>query len=276
MANKTVAAISSFVMRGAVGLRAIGFAMERRGHTVWAVPTVVMPWHPGLGRSTRAPADALVPQLGELAGHAAALDAVLTGYFATAAQVEAAARFIDAVRDARPDAPIVVDPVTGDEGGRYVPDAVAEAVHRLLVPRADVITPNINELRDLAGAATAEAARSLGVPHVIVTSAVDEAGETGSWLVSADALERVVHPRIAHPARGTGDLFAGVFTAALAEGATPHEALIEASAATYAVVARSGEEALDLAGCQDAIAAPDRAPITAPIAAPVTVSTPGR
>ena len=92
MSEKTVAAISSFVMRGAVGLRAITFALERRGVTVWAVPTVVMPWHPGLGRSTRTPADALPEQLAELSAHASRIDAVLTGYFASAAQVEAAAR----------------------------------------------------------------------------------------------------------------------------------------------------------------------------------------
>ena len=143
---KTVAVVSSFVMRGAVGLRANVFALERRGVTVWAVPTVLLPWHPGLGPSTRTPSADLPRQLDELADHAAGLDGVLTGYFASAAQVAAAAGFIDRLRAVRPDALVVVDPVTGDEGGRYVPDAVAEAIHRELVPRADVITPNINEL----------------------------------------------------------------------------------------------------------------------------------
>lgn len=250
-------------MRGAVGLRAITFALERRGVTVWSVPTVVMPWHPGLGRSTRAPAELLPAQLDELGAHAARLDAVLTGYFASAAQVEAAARLIDRVREARPDAHIVVDPVTGDEAGRYVPDAVAEAIHHHLVPRADMITPNRNELADLAGAATPEAARALGLKAAIVTSAIDADGEVGAWLVTPDGLSTVAHPRVERPARGTGDLFSGVLTAALVSGFDPHEALVEASAATYAVVSASPEEALDLAGCQAAIAAPDHAPITA-------------
>ena len=249
-------------MRGAVGLRAITFALERRGVTVWAVPTVVMPWHPGLGRSTRAPAELLPVQLDELGAHAARLDAVLTGYFASAAQVEAAARLIVRVREARPDAHIVVDPVTGDEAGRYVPDAVAEAIHHHLVPRADMITPNRNELADLAGAATPEAARALGLKAAIVTSAIDADGEVGAWLVTPDGLSTVAHPRVERPARGTGDLFSGVLTAALVSGFDPHEALVEASAATYAVVSASPEEALDLAGCQAAIAVPDRTPIT--------------
>ena len=250
-------------MRGAVGLRAITFALERRGVTVWAVPTVVMPWHPGLGRSTRTPADALPEQLAELSAHASRIDAVLTGYFASAAQVEAAARFIDSVRAARPDAPIVIDPITGDEGGRYVPDAVAEAIHGHLVPRADIITPNRNELADLAGAATPEAARALGLEAtIVVTSAVLTDDTVGAWLVTPDGLATVAHPRVEHPARGTGDLLSGVLTAALVSGRDPYAALVEASAATYAVVSASSEEALDLAGCQAAIAVPDRTPIT--------------
>ncbi|MEM9224699.1 MAG: pyridoxal kinase, partial [Pseudomonadota bacterium] len=125
--SRTVVAISSFVMRGTVGLRAAVFALERRGATVWAAPTVILPWHPGLGPSTRAAVDPLPKQLDELAAHAGAVDLVLTGYFASAAQVDAAARFIKAVRETRRDALVVVDPVTGDENGRYVPDAVAEA-----------------------------------------------------------------------------------------------------------------------------------------------------
>jgi len=254
----TVAAISSLVMRGAVGLRAIGFALERRGHTVWPVPTVVMPWHPGFGPSTRTPAAALAKQLAELGQHAGALDAVLTGYFASADDVAAAATFLDTVRAARPDALFVVDPVTGDEGGRYVPDAVAEAIHSRLVPRADIITPNINELQDLTGSRDPGAARALAVPQVIVTSAVSRPDAIGAALVTAEGGGEVVHPRLETVARGTGDLFSGVLTAALVEGMDALDALAEASAATYGVAARSGPDTLDLAGCQALIATPDR------------------
>ncbi|GAB5447314.1 PfkB family carbohydrate kinase [Gymnodinialimonas sp.] len=254
---KTVAAVSSFVMRGAVGLRANVFALERRGVTVWAVPTVLLPWHPGLGPSTRTPSADLPRQLDELADHAAALDGVLTGYFASAAQVVAAAGFIDRLRAVRPDALVVVDPVTGDEGGRYVPDAVADAIHRELVPRADVITPNINELRDMAGDTAPASVRALGVPQVIVTSALGDAEMTGSTLVTPDRIASVTHNCVSDVARGTGDLFAGVLMAALVAGMDGPAALREASAATLAVLSRSGSEALDLGGCQDLIAAPD-------------------
>jgi len=49
----TVIVISSHVVRGSVGNRAAVFALETLGHQVWALPTVVLPWHPGHGRSTR-------------------------------------------------------------------------------------------------------------------------------------------------------------------------------------------------------------------------------
>ena len=47
-----VIVISSHVMRGSVGNRAAVFALETLGYPVWAVPTIVMPWHPGHGPST--------------------------------------------------------------------------------------------------------------------------------------------------------------------------------------------------------------------------------
>ena len=83
-----VIAISSHVVRGSVGNRAAVFALETLGHPVWSLPTVLMPWHPGHGPSTRMlipdesfsrAIDDLIasPKLGEV-------KAVLTGYFGSA------------------------------------------------------------------------------------------------------------------------------------------------------------------------------------------------
>lgn len=257
MSGRTVAAISSLVMRGAVGLRAIQFALERRGATVWAIPTVVMPWHPGLGPSTRTAMADLPAQLAELSARAGEVDAVLTGYFASPGQVRAAARFVDAVRAARPDAPVLVDPVTGDERGRYVPDAVAEAIRDELLTRADVATPNANELADLSGCGdTVAAARGLGPPAVVVTSAGAGAGRTGAMLVDARETVTAEHRMVDPAPRGTGDLFGAVFLSARLSGMAEPRALAEAAAATLAVVEASGPDALALAAAQDAIAHP--------------------
>lgn len=258
-----VVAISSLVMRGAVGLRATQFALERRGAQVWPVPTVVMPWHPGLGESTRTVMLDLPSQLEELASRAEEVDAVLTGYFATAEQVAAAAQLIDTVRRHRSDAVIAVDPIIGDEHGRYVPDAVAEAIIGTLLPRADIATPNAAEVRDLGGDDDVEdAARALGVPSVIVTSAIDTLGRTGAVLVNDSGTVIAEHAAV-HPApRGTGDLFGAVFLSATLAGAGDREALEEAAAATLAVLQRSGPEAMAIVAAQDAIADPPRGLVT--------------
>ncbi|MCF3933799.1 bifunctional hydroxymethylpyrimidine kinase/phosphomethylpyrimidine kinase [Acuticoccus sp. M5D2P5] len=256
MTVKTVVAISSLVMRGAVGLRAIVFALERRGHRVWPLPTVTMPWHPGLGRSTRSVPAEFATQLNELSRFAGEVDAVLTGYFANAEEVEAAARFIDAVRAARGDALVVVDPVTGDENGRYVPDAVAEAIVTQLLPRADIATPNVNELADLGTGDTPEArARSIGTRRIVVTSAIARDGRIGSMLLGEETAT-VEHAAITPAPRGTGDFFSAILTSAVLGGASGRDALAEAAAATLAVIEASDGETMALADAQDAIAAP--------------------
>ncbi|MCP4072752.1 MAG: pyridoxal kinase, partial [Hyphomicrobiales bacterium] len=50
---KAVLVVSSHVVRGTIGNRAIAFALEALGHPVWALPTVTLPWHPGHGTGTR-------------------------------------------------------------------------------------------------------------------------------------------------------------------------------------------------------------------------------
>ncbi|MEM0907365.1 MAG: PfkB family carbohydrate kinase [Pseudomonadota bacterium] len=257
MSGKTVAAISSWVMRGTIGLRAIGFVLERRGHTVWSVPTVTLPWHPGLGPSTKAPQEVLPAQLGELAANPHALDGILTGYFVSAEQVMAAAAFIDAVRRVREDVCVLVDPIIGDEAGRYVPAAVASAIMAELVPRADVITPNINELAELSGGKTMSDAKRLAPSTVVVTSAAATPEALSTWVVTKSATTTLTHPRIDAPARGTGDLFSGLFMALCVEGRPPVEAARIALAATYRVVKGSGPVSLALTTHQEALISQD-------------------
>jgi pyridoxine kinase len=94
-AGRAVIVISSHVVRGTVGNRAVVFALEALGLPVWAVPTVILPWHPGQGRGTR-----IVPPAAEfsalIADLAAApwlgeVGAVLSGYLGGADQAAAVA-----------------------------------------------------------------------------------------------------------------------------------------------------------------------------------------
>jgi pyridoxine kinase len=134
---------------------------------------------------------------------------------------------------------------------------VAEAIRSELLSRADVATPNVNELADFAGAGpAAEAARRLGPPSVVVTSAVAGDGRTGAMVVHAQDVAFAEHRAVEPAPRGTGDLFGAVFLAARLDGADDGDALREAAAATLAVVEASDADALALSVAQDAIAAP--------------------
>ena len=187
--------ISSHVVRGSVGNRAVVFALETLGYPVWALPTVVLPWHPGHGPSTRMTFGAdefdrtiddllRAPWLGEV-------KAVLSGYLANAAQSRSIARLVSGLREKRPEVFYACDPVIGDLGGLYVAEETAIAIRDQLIPLASLATPNRYELAWMAGcdlesnAAIMEAALALGPPRMLVTSAVPMmAGGTGNLYLS--------------------------------------------------------------------------------------------
>lgn len=251
-----VIVLSSHVARGAVGNRAIVFALERLGFPVWAVPTVTLPWHPGHGVATRivAEAEQFSALIGDLIAspHLGEVGAVLTGYFGDTGQVEAAARLVDAVKARNPSALYLCDPVSGDAGGLYVPTATAEAIRDRLVARADIVTPNRFELGWLADMATdtpaqaIAAAEALGRPVVAVTSAPAlMAGSTGVLLAAGARRLVVEHRAIPNAPNGPGDLFSALFLGRLLLGEARDEALRKATASAFEALARASRRGAD-------------------------------
>src|SRR5688572_2097374 len=101
-----VVVISSHVARGSVGNRAMVFALERLGFTVWAVPTVLLPHHPGHGRAERIVPDdgsftALLSQMA--GGRAGGIAGIVSGYLGSPGQADAVASLVGAVKAERPD-----------------------------------------------------------------------------------------------------------------------------------------------------------------------------
>lgn len=245
-----VIVISSHVVRGSVGNRAAVFALETLGHQVWALPTIVLPWHPGHGRSTRltfaeadfeAAIDDLIraPWIGEV-------KAVLSGYFGNAAQVRSVAKLVASLRERNPELLYVCDPVMGDLGGLYVPEATAEAIRDHLIPLASLATPNRYELAWLSGAAlddnnaVMEAALSLGPSRMLVTSAVPMmAGGTGNLYLSGKHALLAEHRVVENAPNGLGDLLAALFLSRLLSGMEDEKALQLATASVFEVLARA-------------------------------------
>lgn len=246
-----VIVISSHVVRGSVGNRAAVFALETLGHPVWALPTIVLPWHPGHGPSTRLgfpdddfdrAIDDLIkaPWLGEVS-------AILSGYFGSPRQPAAVQRLVEAAKQRNPDLLYVCDPVMGDLGGLYIPIETACAIRDRLIPLADIATPNRYELQWIAGGvelasnqAIIDAALTLGPKRMLVTSAVPMmAGGTGNLLLSGRSALLAEHRLIDKPPNGLGDLLAAVFLARLLDGLDEERALQTATASVFEILART-------------------------------------
>jgi len=230
-----VLAISSHVVRGHVGLDATVPALHHLGHEVWALPTVLLASRPGLGRMVKhdLPADALAAMLVALESDGCwpSLDAVLTGYFPSPQSVLPAARALASIKAAKPDIPVLVDPVVGDAGRLYVAQTTAEAVRDALLPFATIATPNLFELSWLAGATSSQpadiiaAARRLGRDTVVVTSASETEAGIATLLVGNDSHIERLSPKHAGIPNGAGDLFAGLFLGHLLNGSADAAAL---------------------------------------------------
>lgn len=255
-AKPAVIAVSSQVARGGVGTRALSFALERLGHSVWLVPTVFLPWHTGHGPSTRIqpPEDRFEAALNDLVrlDSLKEVGAIVTGFLGSHAQATAIARFVARAKAAKPDILFVCDPVIGDVGGLYVSRETAEAVRDVLLPMADAATPNVWELGWLTGKpveTTAEvlaAARALGPERVLATSApAMMRNSIATMLVSREGALMAEHPAFSEAPSGTGDLIAALFTAGLLSGASAEAVLVRATASTYEVVARSVKAGAD-------------------------------
>ncbi|WP_298963584.1 pyridoxal kinase [uncultured Roseibium sp.] len=259
--KKPILIITSQVVRGGISGRGLSFALERIGHDVWFLPTILLPWHPGHGKGTRiVPASADFNSIAaDLAGSdkIGEIGAVISGYLGEASQAEAVAGLVEAVKQKAPGTPYVCDPVMGDHtsasgGGLYVPEATAHAIRDRLVPLADIVTPNTFELGWLTGRTVESeldalaAARTLGNERVLVTSSpAMRRNAIANLLAGPRGAVAAEHAAIANPPHGTGDLIAGLFLSNSLEGLDDEEALKRASASVFELVARSVKKGAD-------------------------------
>ena len=270
--------IQSSVAYGHVGNSAATFPLQRLGHEVWPVPTVVFSNHTGYGawRGPLLPPDdvrAVVTGIAER-GVLATCDGVLSGYLGGPGICEVVVDAVAQVKAANPAATYTCDPVMGNAtSGCFVDPAIPPIIREQVVPVADIITPNQFELGflthtepdDLASTLeSADIARGLGPATVLVTSFLrpDGPDDTIEMLaVTGDGAWSVRTPRLPMKANGSGDLTAALFTAHLKETGSAADALASTVSSVYAVLAatlESGERELRIVAAQDAIAHPAR------------------
>ena len=186
--------------------------------------------------------------------------AAKTGMLASAEIIEAVAGACDRAGIGRDAAtPFVVDPVAASMHGHPLFDADGlAALRRLLLPRATVLTPNLDEVRLLTGSAVTDRAQmrtaavalhELGPRYVLVKSGhLTGDAECVDLLFDGDTFTELPGPRYPTPhTHGAGDAMASALTAGLARGMTVPDAaafgkrfVTEAVAHSYPMGAKIG------------------------------------
>jgi pyridoxine kinase len=262
--------VQSHVTYGHVGNAAAVFPLQWMGFDVWPLHTCLLSNHTGYepinGAAMRgeifAPeVVASVVQALEERHLLAHLSGVLSGWLGKASLGEAVARAVTGARQAAGDARRLVylcDPVLGDDGsdgvGRlYTAPDIPQFITQVLLPLADVITPNRFELSVLSGLSVSDqasalvAARSLlGTaerpgPRLVVVTSLPHQGQhdlISCLAVTDQEAWQVVTPRLTFsvPLSGTGDCLAALMMGALLKGEVPAQALSHAVSALYAIL----------------------------------------
>jgi hydroxymethylpyrimidine/phosphomethylpyrimidine kinase len=172
-------------------------------------------------------------------------DALKTGMLHDTAVIETVAVVIAERAGA---VPLVVDPVMVAKGGAPLIEAGAiDALKRLLIPRAAVLTPNLPEAEILAGHAigdlaamhsTAEELLGLGCAAVLLKGGHLPGGTVYDVLATATGLRVWESPRIdSRHTHGTGCTLASAIAAGLAQGMAIEPAVERARAYVQLAIA---------------------------------------
>ncbi|HEX2896313.1 MAG TPA: pyridoxal kinase PdxY [Marmoricola sp.] len=274
-----ILSIQSSVAYGHVGNSAAVFPLQRLGHEVWPVHTVLFSNHTGYG-AWRGP---VIPGAGvhevilglEERGALGQVDLVLSGYQGSPEIASVILDAVDRVKKANPEASYACDPVMGNaDSGCFVDPSIPPLIRDLVVPRADVITPNQFELGELTGTPlpssvdlaqvldAADAARRLGPATILVTSVLhaEQPPETLEMVaVTGDGAWSVRTPRLPMHANGSGDVTAALFSAHLLATGDAATALARTASSVFDLLVNTvdaGSRELLLVESQDTYAEP--------------------
>ncbi|WP_339855061.1 pyridoxal kinase [uncultured Nisaea sp.] len=258
-----ILSIQSRVSYGYVGNSIAVPAIQAAGLEVWPLDTVSFSNHPGHGhfRGEIRPAAEVQAHIDGLAalGVPDTLSAILSGYLGLPETAGVVAGAVDKARAVNPAIPFVLDPVIGDNGRRFVRDGVAEAICGELLPRADIVTPNLYELGVLCGSevsadtgAITAAARTLIADarlSAVAITGIERPGTVSNMLVLEQTCYEATAPRLDRGFNGTGDLFAALLTAWLVRTGDVRSAFARAAGGLETatrITDRSGRMELDL------------------------------
>ncbi|GAB6030667.1 hypothetical protein CHUAL_007523 [Chamberlinius hualienensis] len=194
---------------------------------------------------------------------------ILTGYVGSPSFLTKVVEVVKEFKKSSPNLTYVCDPVLGDHGKLYVPEANLPIYIDQLIPMADIMTPNQYETEWLTGVKVENVDSAIkamdwfhekGVRVVVITSSTiphatnpDTLTGFASQVISKDGVQKKERlqfhiPLLAGQFTGVGDLFTAVFTAWMAKTDQDLKASCEKTLSTLNLVMKR-----TLASAQSAI-----------------------
>ena len=235
MNKKKIIIIHSKVSYGFVGLNTTALVLQLNGFEVITIPTVLYSNHLGLATvgGGAVPNDLFC----DLLEGVLKLDflndvsAVVTGYIGSETQVKMTADFVQKIKKSNPEITYLCDPVMGDiDAGLYVNPAVSTSIEKLLLPIADISTPNQFEIQKILNSNTKSADEILNLirsnsifsnQKIIITGAKFKTTldrTLDNCIVENGEMTIIRNKEIPIQMAGTGELFAAHLLSFLLKG----------------------------------------------------------
>ena len=266
----SILSINSFVAIGHVGNSASSFPLQRLGFEVWQLPSVLLSNHRGYetseGKSVSVSTLSAMLDGIEKLEHFDLCEGIISGYLTTVEMVEFVADAVKRIKAVNPEVLYFCDPILGDfKSHLYISEDIANAIRTKLLPLADFVSPNVFELKYIAGRRqetmqatllSADVLRAYGPKNVIVTSVKGKKGARqtlSNVLVNDKGAWRITVPQLSLRAKGTGDTLLALFSAHILRGENPVRALELATSTLFGVIddtVRHDADELRLIGAQ--------------------------
>ncbi|KAG5317571.1 PDXK kinase, partial [Pseudoatta argentina] len=221
-----ILSIQSHVVSGYVGNKSATFPLQLLGFEVDAINSVQLSNHTGYkafkgqvlnDKDLEDLVDGLVQNDLDNYTH------LLTGYIGSASFLKRVALLITTLKAKNPNLIYVCDPVMGDNGKMYVPEALKEIYKEEIIPLADIVTPNQFELELLTDEKITNMSELQNAikklhrngPKTVAISSTDLSEKLTAVVSAAEdnTLIKVDIPKIPATFTGSGDLFAALFLA---------------------------------------------------------------
>ncbi|CAI5438843.1 unnamed protein product [Caenorhabditis angaria] len=234
--NRRVLSIQSHVVHGYAGNKCSVFPLQLHGFEVDAINSVQFSNHAGNIEYLTLPTryqhvkgqrltDKELDELyeGLKLNNINKYSHVLTGYCGNVTFLQKIADVVKDLKNNNPNTRFFCDPVMGDNGRYYTPQELMPIYRDIIVPLADVLTPNAFELGELTGIkieTEQDCLKAIGILHqkgvstIVVTSGVTGA-QTSEFLRCYASIRdgicyRFTFPRLQGQFVGTGDVFASL------------------------------------------------------------------